>query len=254
MRLAKLFTFLFVLGVLQPGDAFSQVGQEYLGDKAEEADLLEDEFEDEDADFEVHDPLEKLNRGIFWFNDKFYFYMAKPVAKAWRFIMPEPIRDAASNFFRNLAMPIRFGNKVLQLKFRDAGVELGRFAINSTLGLGGMFDPAKSQFGIREKKEDFGQTMGHWGIPSGPYVVLPLLGPSNVRDGISIIPDGLIYPAYWWIADSDVGIAAGVTAGIIMNEISLDKDTYESIVEEQLDPYAFIRDAFMQNRRALIAK
>jgi phospholipid-binding lipoprotein MlaA len=258
VRLVKLFTFLFVLGILLPGEVCSQVREEYLGvhivKKAKAADLLEDEFDDEYEDLEVYDPLEKLNRSIFWFNDKFYFYMAKPVARVWRFIMPEPIREAASNFFRNLGMPVRLANNILQLKFRDAGIELGRFTINSTLGLGGMFDPAKSQFGIRHKSEDFGQTLGHWGIPSGPYVVLPLLGPSNIRDGVSIIPDGLIYPVYWWIADSDVGVAAGVTAGITMNEISLDKDTYESIVEEQLDPYAFLRDAYLQNRRGLIEK
>ena len=250
-----LLTILIFIFFVQPFDVTAQMGPGRISvDQAQDDegdDFLDDEYYEE---LEVYDPLEKVNRGIFWFNDKFYFYLAKPVAKAWRFIMPEVLRSSFSNFFKNLGMPVRFANNVLQLRFKDAGIELGRFTINSTLGLGGLFDPARTQFGIRHKPEDFGQTLGHWGVPAGPYFVIPILGPSNIRDGLSLFPDGLIYPTYWWIADSNPGINAGILSGIIMNEISLDKDTYESIVKEQLDPYVFIRDAFMQNREGEIKR
>lgn len=202
-----------------------------------------------DEVIDVYDPFETFNRGMFWFNDKAYFYVMKPVAKGWRWLAPEPLRLGIRNFFSNLRAPIRFVNAALQGKFRDAGNELTRFGVNSTLGIGGLFDPAKEHFGIARKQEDTGQTLGHYGVGPGPYLVLPFLGPSNFRDGAGLLGDFyfslvpvLFENRYYWIAVS----------GDIINYLSIDKDTYEGIKKDSLDPYLFLRDAYGQYRRNLI--
>ena len=212
-----------------------------------------DEFFDEVEEVEVHDPFEGFNRGVFWFNDKLYFYLLKPIAKGLRFL-PETARIGIKNFFSNLAMPVRASNALLQLKFEDAGSVIVRFIVNSTLGIGGLGDYAKHHFGMRQKNEDFGQTLGHWGVGPGPFLVLPILGSSNIRDGISLIPDAYISPTRWLLSDGDLAIAAALWTLEATNKLSLDKDTYEAIKKEQLDPYAFMRDAFMQRRAKLVAK
>ena len=159
------------------------------GTDEENAPFMDDDdlsfLDEEDEVIEVYDPFEKFNRGMFWFNDKAYFYVMKPVAKGWRWLAPEPLRLGIRNFFSNLRAPIRFVNAALQGKFRDAGNELTRFGVNSTLGIGGLFDPAKAHFGIERKIEDTGQTLAHYGVGPGPYLVLPFLGPSNFRDGMA---------------------------------------------------------------------
>jgi phospholipid-binding lipoprotein MlaA len=206
-------------------------------------------LDEEDDIVEVYDPFETFNRGMFWFNDKAYFYVMKPVARGWRWLAPEPLRLGIRNFFSNLRAPIRFVNAALQGKFRDSGHELTRFGVNTTLGIGGLFDPAKVHFGIDKKIEDTGQTLAHYGVGPGPFLILPFLGPSNVRDGIGLLGDiylsfvpVLFENRYYWIAVS----------GDIVNFLSIDKDTYEGIKKDALDPYLFLRDAYSQYRLNLI--
>jgi phospholipid-binding lipoprotein MlaA len=206
-------------------------------------------LDDDEEILDVYDPWETFNRGMFLFNDKAYFWVMKPVAKGWRWLAPEPLRLGIRNFFSNLRAPIRFINAALQGKFRVAGDEITRFAVNSTLGIGGLYDPAKAHWDIEMQIEDTGQTLAHYGVGPGPYLVLPFLGPSNVRDGIGLFPD--IYYSlvpqvfenrYYWIA---------ISADII-NFLSIDKDTYEGIKRDALDPYLFLRDAYSQYRLNLI--
>ena len=206
-------------------------------------------LDDDDEILDVYDPWETFNRGMFLFNDKAYFWVMKPVARGWRWLAPEPLRLGIRNFFSNLRAPIRFINAALQGKFRVAGDEITRFAVNSTLGIGGLYDPAKAHWDIEMQIEDTGQTLAHYGVGPGPYLVLPFLGPSNVRDGIGLFPD--IYYSlvpqvfenrYYWIA---------ISADII-NFLSIDKDTYEGIKRDALDPYLFLRDAYSQYRLNLI--
>lgn len=206
-------------------------------------------LDEEDDVVEVYDPFETFNRGMFWFNDKAYFYVMKPVARGWRWLAPEPLRLGFRNFVSNLRSPIRFVNAALQGKFSDAGYELTRFGVNSTLGIGGLFDPAKIHFGIDKKIEDTGQTLAHYGVSPGPYLVLPFLGPSNFRDGIGLLGDiyfslvpVLFENRYYWL----------VISGDIINFLSIDKDTYEGIKKDALDPYLFLRDAYSQYRLNLI--
>jgi phospholipid-binding lipoprotein MlaA len=220
------------------------------------ADNSLDEFPlfDEDDIVEVYDPLEPINRGIFWFNDKLYFYALKPAAKAYR-VVPEGLRVAVKNFFLNLQTPIRVVNAGLQGKFDIAGNELTRFATNSTLGIGGLFNPAREHFNLRIHKEDTGQTLGHYGTGPGPYLVLPLLGPSSLRDVIGSIADANLDLAwYFWGKDAGENNYDYIGARTLntINEVSLDKDTYENIKQDALDPYLFIRDAHAQMRRNLI--
>jgi phospholipid-binding lipoprotein MlaA len=206
-------------------------------------------MDDDDTVLDVYDPLEKVNRGIFWFNDKMYFYVVKPLARGFRYV-PEPWRVSLKNFFNNLRAPVTIINATLQGKFADAGNELTRFATNTTLGIGGLFDPSKEHFGIKPKDEDTGQTLGYYGVGPGPYLVLPFLGPSNLRDGIGLLADKRMDLAYYiWGKDKNNYDYLGIVALKVINNLSLDKDTYEGIKKDALDPYLFVRDAYAQYRQ-----
>lgn len=207
-------------------------------------------FLDEDEEIlDVYDPLEKLNRGIFWFNDKLYFYLLKPVAKGYRWVMPEPLMLGIGNFFSNLASPMRIINAGLQGKFADAGNELTRFGVNTTIGIGGFFDTAKDHFNLKKKEEDTGQTLGYYGIGPGPYLVLPFFGPSSFRDGVGLMADSRMDLTYYLWEDRDYWAAIVLKT---VNTVALDKDTYEGIKRDALDPYLFVRDAWTQYRQNLV--
>ena len=213
----------------------------------EDYDLL---FLDEDEEIlDVFDPLEPLNRGIFWFNDKLYFYLLKPVAKGYRWVMPDPLMLGIGNFFSNLASTIRIINSGLQGKFSDAGNELTRFGVNTTLGIAGFFDTAKDHFNLKKKNEDTGQTLGYYGIGPGPYLVLPFFGPSSFRDGVGLLADSRMDLMYYLWEDRDYWAAVALKT---VNTVALDKDTYEGIKRDALDPYLFVRDAWTQYRQNLV--
>lgn len=219
---------------------------------------IDDDFPlfDEADIITVYDPLEPINRGIFWFNDKVYFLALKPVARGWRYA-PEPLRISIKNFFSNLSSPVRIINAGLQGKFSSAGTELTRFLTNTTLGIGGLFDPAKEHFNQQLQNEDTGQTLGHYGVGHGPYLVLPLLGPSSLRDGIGRVGDTYLdLTWYLWGAHKgdDNYDYVGARIADTINDVALDKDTYEGVKRDALDPYLFMRDAYAQYRRNLTRK
>jgi len=212
------------------------------------------QLDDDEEELIVWDPIEPVNRGIFWFNDKLYFYLLKPVARGYRVVIPEPARESVGNFFHNLATPVRVLNSLLQLKGREAVDETLKCIFNSTFGLAGLFDLG---VGLPANKdgEDFGQTLGHYGTPPGFYLVIPVFGPSNTRDAIGLVGDTLTNPVtspfYCKLKPIEV---VGLQAFDKVNELSLDKDTYEAIKKDSLDPYLFVRNAYMQNRAAKIGK
>jgi phospholipid-binding lipoprotein MlaA len=211
-------------------------------------------LDDDDTVLDVYDPLETVNRGIFWFNDKMYFYVLKPLARGFRYV-PEPWRVSLKNFFNNLRAPVTIVNATLQGKFSDAGYELTRFATNTTLGIGGLFDPSKEHFGITPRDEDTGQTLGHYGVGPGPYLVLPFLGPSNLRDTIGTFADSRMDLTYYiWGKDKNNYDYLGAILTRTINNLSLDKDTYEGIKKDALDPYLFVRDAYAQYRQNKVEK
>lgn len=250
-----------MLGILGP--AFAEettegqqpllVGQ-VMAEEVEEApleeDFTEDVFEDDFTaeEFEspdIYDPIEPFNRGMFYVNDKLYFYVFKPIARGLR-VVPEPARQSVSNFFNNLATPIRFANSFLQLKFKDAGTELSRLVINSTLGVGGLFDPAKNWYDIGRKDEDFGQTLGRYGVGNGIYIVWPVFGPSSARDTVGMAADFFLDPLYY--VEMKPLERAGLRALDKETKLSLDRDTYEALKRQALDPYLFIRTTYAQRR------
>jgi phospholipid-binding lipoprotein MlaA len=196
------------------------------------------------------DPWEGFNEKMFWFNrevlDRF---VLKPAATGWDFIFPDPVQRGVHNFFDNLAVVRRVVNNTLQLKLTGAATELARFTINSTIGVVGFFDVAKDAFGIEQRDEDTGQTFGVWGMGPGPYLVLPLLPPLTVRDGVGYALDVAMTPyTYfipWW------GNLAG-TATNTVNERSLNLDRFERVAESTVDLYGAVRNAYLQRRAAAI--
>jgi len=215
---------------------------------------FDDDFDNSSATPEklIADPLEPFNRGVFWINDKLYFYCFKPVARGYRLVLPRPARVSVSNFFSNLATPIRAGNALLQLKFRSFGTELYRFVINTTFGIGGLFDPAANIGGVKKIPMDFGQTLGYYHVGPGFYLVLPIVGPSSLRDATGAFVDSFADPLRY--ANLSTREYLAIKFWYAENRLSLDKDTYEGIISDSLDPYLFIRSAYAQLRQAQISQ
>ena len=197
---------------------------------------------------EVNDPLEPMNRGIFWFNDKLDRYAIEPVARGYDWVMPTALERALSRFFKNLAFPVRFVNNLLQAKFKATGEETGRFVVNSTVGIAGFLDPAR-HWGLEPHPEDFGQTLGAWGVGPGPYLVLPVLGPSNMRDAPSLVVDG--YTAITPYALTFLQLI-GLYAIAALNERAQAIELVREARLAALDYYVFVRNAYSQRRRAAV--
>ncbi|MEZ5524433.1 MAG: VacJ family lipoprotein [Pseudomonadales bacterium] len=191
------------------------------------------------------DPWEGWNRAVWKFNKTADTYFLKPVAKGYDWVTPKPVDDGISNVFDNLGETRNFLNDVLQFKFADAGTDLARFVINSTVGVLGIFDVA-SRWGLDRNEEDFGQTLAAWGVESGPYLVLPFLGPSTVRDGIGLIPD--IYSVPQAYIDHDQTRYSVYATDFIDTRADL-LDVEELV---QGDEYSFVRDVYLQRRAFLV--
>lgn len=190
------------------------------------------------------DPLERLNRGTYRFNDAVDRAVLKPVAKGYQRHVPQIIRTGVGNVLTHLAFPTTIVNDLLQLKLKDTAVDLGRFVLNSTLGLGGLLDPA-SHVGLARNDEDFGQTLGRWGVPPGPYLVLPLLGPSTLRDTPAMAVDGQTDLRTQLDLETDERVAIAVLSVVDgrASLLSLDQS-----IQRAFDPYAFVRNAWLQRR------
>lgn len=198
----------------------------------------------------VADPLERVNRFFFTFNDRLYFYFLKPVATVYAGFVPPGVRTCIRNAFLNFVFPVRFFNNAFQGDFRGSGTELARFGINSTLGAGGLFDVASTHFSIGAVEEDFGQTLGYYGVRPGFYINLPVLGPSTLRDTFGFAGDVFLNPLYY--LSPNLWVSAGIRSGLIVNSTSLRIGDYEDFKKSALDPYVSMRDAYMQNRAKLI--
>ncbi len=194
------------------------------------------------------DPWESWNRGVYKFNDKLDRAIAKPVAKTYVKMVPEPIRIGVSNFFANLETPTVMVNDALQGKFLAAANDLGRFVLNTTLGVAGILDPA-TPAGLARNNEDFGQTLGKWGVHAGPFIEIPILGPSDLRDGPARLVDTYTNPRQYiknnWIR-----------YGLYLPDL-VDRRAALLPLDETLkntfDPYAFVRDAYLQRRAYLVS-
>lgn len=199
----------------------------------------------------VYDPLMPYNRFMTKVNDKFYFWALKPAAQGYSKVVPEPVRLAISRFFDNLYFPVRGVNNLLQLKYKRAGIEAARFGINTTVGILGFFDPAKIRWDMDAYPEDFGQTLGYHNMDSGFPIVLPFLGPSNLRDAVAKIPDIFLNPLYY-IPSNEAGWA--LYGENKLNDVSLHIGDYETIRNASLDLYISLRNAYEANRKKQIGQ
>ena len=200
----------------------------------------------------IHDPLEGVNRGVFALNNALDMVLLNPICKVYNALLPDFLRDGVRNFMRNLSSPILVGNEILQGDFRQAGVSTARFIINSTAGVGGLMDVAQSQ-GLTYADADFGQTLGVWGLGEGFYIVLPVIGPSSLRDAVGMSVDSYVDPVrLWsfnthrrWIYYTRVGVDGLDRRARIMKAMN-------DLRRNSLDYYAAVRSAYTQKRNAMI--
>ena len=220
-------------------------------EQTEEDDLDEYEDEDDDEAALVRDPIEPWNRTMFIINDTFYFWLLKPVARGYRFVVPTPLRTMVKNFFYNVKAPVRIVNCLLQGKGQAALGETGRFVLNSTGGILGLGDPAKDFPALNPHPEDLGQTLGFHGIGNGFYIVWPVLGPSTMRDTVGFAGDSFLQPLSY--IDPPESYYA-LVAWDKVNATSFRIGDYEALIDAAFDPYIAIRNAYIQNRNAEIEK
>jgi len=214
---------------------------------SESADEYESEPEAESP--QIADPLIPVNKAMFTVNDKLYFWVLKPVAQGYAHV-PEDFRIVFGNIYDNLWAPSRMLNNLLQLRLKGAGNELLRFVLNSVVGIGGCGDVARDAFNIKKQEADFGQTLGHYGIEHGMYLVLPVFGPSSLRDGVGLVGDQLMYPLTY-VGSSHLTTTQKVEIATHekVNDTSFRVGDYESFKKSAIDPYIAMRDAFVQHRK-----
>ena len=257
-------------GEIQQAEVASQdIGKETT---EKEDDLLDEPFVDPFEDpfdqnrgktVEEYDPIEPVNSAIFEFNYRLDKYFLKPVAKVYNFFVPPDVQQSLANVFQNVRFVPRLFNNLFQGKFKGAGIEMSRFLVNSTLGVGGLFDPAGIMFDLNTPPEDLGQTLGTYGVPNGPYLVLPLLGPFTLRDGIGFLGDTLLDPFNWLVLpiaevadaprlvqhDSTIAISQlSLRVGNIINARALTLEKFQGVEEGTLDLYGAVRNAYYQQR------
>ena len=233
-------------------DSSAEDDEEYEDEDEYEDDDEYDEYEDDEQ--LIDDPFMQLNITVWVINDKLYFFVLKPVAQVYGFIVPEEIRMGIKNMFYNIRFPVRFVNCLLQGKVQKAGDEFASFFVNTTAGFLGFANVASYYEGMPPSPEDFGQTFAVWGFDHGPHLHLPFFGPSSFRHGIGLIGDTLLDPITWITWDSDLWVKVAVKAFEAVNKTSLSIGDYEALKEASLDPYTAIRNAWAQHRAKLIAE
>lgn len=197
------------------------------------------------------DPLAPFNEKMFWFNLKLDDYFLRPVATGYAKILPLGARRGVDRFFNNVAVIPRFANNLFQLRLVGAGRELSRFVVNTTIGGIGFFDVADSWLGIKPSPADFGQTLWKYGVPSGPYLVLPFFGPSTVRDAVGLAADGAMHPLNYMDVLSTVewfAIRSGAQVGYAINYRSMNLELFEDVDRYAVDLYGAVQDAYFQRR------
>jgi phospholipid-binding lipoprotein MlaA len=208
--------------------------------------LANEEFEDPFATEvpDLPDPYEKKNRAIFDLNNDIYNHFTKHVAKGYRFVFPVELRLAVRNLFNNAAMPVKLVSSLVQGNWEKSGRVVGRFLINSTAGLGGMLDVAEQEYDIQPVDENMSQALGYYGVPTGPYLILPLLGPASVRNLVGRTADIFLSPAFFFSAPFMV--SSGIATGKKVNETSFLVKTKKELEQNSLDEYESVRDFYNQ--------
>jgi phospholipid-binding lipoprotein MlaA len=195
------------------------------------------------------DPWERMNRTTFKVNMALDHAVLRPVARTYEKVTPRPVRKGVSNFMDNLFYPVTMGNDLLQLKFKPFAQATGRFLLNTTVGVGGIFDPA-TKAGLPKNEKDLGLTFGYWGVKPGPYFVIPILGPSDVRDGIGKIGDTYMNPLTY--VHSDYNYIRYTLIGVEVVDVRYRLLPQDKVLDEAYDPYTLLKNAYLQRRQFLV--
>jgi phospholipid-binding lipoprotein MlaA len=231
-----------------PPEALRWLALQYGVSRGEFAQALSRDEEAFDDEVTEYDPWERFNRAMFDFNQRLDRNVLKPVAKVWNFVVPDLAQQSLANAFDNIAMPRRLINSLLQLKIEGAGLELARFFLNISMGVGGFFDVA-TELGVPRSDEDTGQTLGYYGVAPGPYLVLPFLPPLTVRDGFGFAADGAMQPISYV---APFAATVGMRGGQVINDRSLNLETFEEFEQMTFDLYSAVRNAYLQRRQRMI--
>lgn len=224
-----------------------------------------DEEEDEYAVAQVSDPFERYNRTVFKFNDSLYRHVVRPVSRGYESVTPAPLRRGLVSFFDNIRFPVRFAGCVLQGKFDRAAAETGKFVVNTTAGLGGFIKVSNRFKTLQVPEEDIGQALGKWGVPAGPYLVLPVFGPANPREIAGRVGDYVLTPTTWGrgsVMPEDIQVMKELSWEWRLSISALDAvstfpeliSAYDSFNKSAIDPYISFRDGFLQYREAAVRK
>ena len=231
---------------------FFLINSNLLASESDQVNTQPDDFETSKVEDEIYDPFEPVNRAIFSFNNVADRVVLEPIAKGYK-KLPSPIQSGISNFLSNLRAPLVVVNQLLQGQGENAIQSSGRFIINSTVGLLGVFDVAE-KIGIEEKEEDFGQTLATWGVGDGFYIVLPLFGPSNIRDTSGMLITMVTDPINAYaVSEGEAWLVPMRTAANAVDQRSKIIDEVNALRDNSVDYYAAVRSSYYQNRKAAIA-
>lgn len=198
----------------------------------------------------LKDPFVGYNRFMFDVNEGLYDYVMEPLAKGWRFIMPEDVRIVIRNAFDNALAPVKLVSTLIQGDLEKSGRVLSRVLINTTAGLGGMLDVAGQEYDIKNVNEDFDQALGHYDVPTGPYIVLPFFGPSTARNAAGRVVDSFLSPSIFF--SPSFLVSSGITVGETTNDVSFIIDDKKALEESAIDEYESVRDFYHQFREGLV--
>ncbi len=239
----KVFTFFFIILILFSFKSF--------GAASDQVSTEPDDFQTTQVEDEIYDPIEPINRAIFSFNNFADRLVLEPISKGYK-TLPSPIQSGISNFLSNLRTPLVVINQILQGQSDNAAQSTGRFLINSTIGVFGLVDVA-DKIGLEEKEEDFGQTLATWGVGDGFYIVLPLFGPSNLRDTTGMFMTMMTDPINAYVVNEGEGwIVPMRTAINAVDQRSKIIDEVNALRDNSVDYYAAVRSSYYQNRKAAI--
>lgn len=228
-------------------------GVSFLSAAEDGTEFDDDEFYDEYAIPEVSDPFEAVNRTMFRFNATVMKFFIRPVTRGYETVVPRVVRRGIGNFFENLRFPIRLASNALQGNFDRAGVETGKFLFNSTVGVGGLIKVSDTFPEMRVPAEDVGQAFGKWGVDHGPFLVLPVLGPSSTRDFVGRMGDAALSPVNWNLLDDyRWEVDASVRTLDTVDTLSGAVRVYDALNQAALDPYVAFRNAYLQSRDAAV--
>jgi phospholipid-binding lipoprotein MlaA len=214
------------------------------------SDTVEDDWDEYGDAPSIADPIEPVNRGVFWFNHQLYNFVVRPVSKVYTTIFPKPVRRAVNNAYDNAEYPVRFTNHLLQADFKNADLETRKFVVNSVAGVGGILKVSDRIPAIADvPSADTGQTFAKWGIGHGPYIVWPVLGPRSLRDTFGFAGDVALNPFTWVsLAGAAPAIALSVTTPNTVRNAQNRLEVYDAATKDSIDPYVAIRSGYIQNR------